>query len=129
MEDKNTEQEISVMQSLPRGVIIGWFGDHRIPNGWALCDGLDGRPDLNNRYIYGTTDHGEVGKKIGRRNFNQSISRNTEIVKNDNMSPSTEGAFQKNGPDRHSHYHEISFNINIPLEPEATKILFIIKIS
>jgi hypothetical protein len=40
--------------SVPVGAIIMWSGLlANIPAGWALCDGLGGRPDLRGRFIQG----------------------------------------------------------------------------
>ena len=39
---------------LPVGTIVMWSGDiNAIPNGWQLCDGTKGTPDLRNRFIVG----------------------------------------------------------------------------
>lgn len=39
---------------LPKGVILMWSGSVvSIPTGWALCNGLNGTPDLRNRFILG----------------------------------------------------------------------------
>lgn len=39
---------------LPIGIIVIWKGPtDAIPNGWALCDGLNGTPDLRDRFIVG----------------------------------------------------------------------------
>ena len=39
---------------IPSGIIAMWSGLlSAIPPGWALCDGLGGRPDLRNRFIKG----------------------------------------------------------------------------
>ena len=39
---------------LPKGCVIAWSGIiSEIPYGWALCDGLNGRPDLTGRFIVG----------------------------------------------------------------------------
>lgn len=51
---------------LPRGVIVMWSGSiDDIPNGWALCDGNDGTPDLTSRFIRSvpnsSTDPGSTG--------------------------------------------------------------------
>ena len=39
---------------IPKGVIKIWSGTiATIPSGWALCDGLDGRPNLLDRFVRG----------------------------------------------------------------------------
>lgn len=47
------------------GMIMMWYGDaNAIPDGWALCDGNNGRPDLRDRFIVGAgTDYaiGDTG--------------------------------------------------------------------
>lgn len=40
--------------SLPYGVIVIWHGNtSSIPDGWCLCDGTNGTPDLRSRFVYG----------------------------------------------------------------------------
>jgi hypothetical protein len=40
--------------SVPQGAILLWSGSvGTIPNGWLLCDGNGGTPDLRNRFIVG----------------------------------------------------------------------------
>lgn len=51
--------------AIPSGVILMWSGTQAtIPNGWALCDGSGGTPDLRNRFIYGC-DTDEAPGAIG----------------------------------------------------------------
>ena len=39
---------------IPRGAIIMWSGSTgSIPNGWVLCDGSNGTPNLRDRFIVG----------------------------------------------------------------------------
>lgn len=49
---------------LPTGSIIMWNGND-IPNGWALCDGTNGTPNLTGRFVlgfqYGTYDINSTG--------------------------------------------------------------------
>lgn len=64
--------------SVPRGVIVMWSGDiNKIPDGWALCNGEDGRPDLQGRFIVGyskdTSDTGGDYKEIAATGGNDSI--------------------------------------------------------
>lgn len=43
-----------VRNILPTGVITMWFGSVlSIPDGWYLCDGTNGTPDLRDRFILG----------------------------------------------------------------------------
>lgn len=54
---------------IPKGGIIMWSGDTAdIPDGWALCDGENGTPDLRARFIVGYDDriaglpsYGDIG--------------------------------------------------------------------
>ena len=39
---------------LPAGMIVMWSGSvGTIPSGWLLCNGLNGTPDLRNRFVIG----------------------------------------------------------------------------
>ncbi len=41
----------------PPGIILLWRGSlGSIPDGWALCDGTFGTPDLRNRFVVGAGD-------------------------------------------------------------------------
>ena len=40
--------------AVPRGMIMIWSGSApNIPNGWILCNGLNGTPDLRDRFVMG----------------------------------------------------------------------------
>lgn len=42
------------VSSVPQGSIIPWYGDKaNIPDGFALCDGTKGTPDLRDRFLVG----------------------------------------------------------------------------
>lgn len=50
----------------PVGTIVLWSGDVKdIPKGWAVCDGQDGRPALDNRIVIGGKDGMQFGDAIG----------------------------------------------------------------
>lgn len=41
--------------SIPSNIVIMWSGAIiEIPNGWFLCDGTNGTPDLRNRFVVGS---------------------------------------------------------------------------
>lgn len=47
---------ITIPDSIPKGVIVMWSGTlATIPAGWALCDGTNGTPDLQNKFILATS--------------------------------------------------------------------------
>jgi microcystin-dependent protein len=51
---------------VPRGGIIMWSGAlDALPDGWALCDGAFGRPDLRGRFIVGAGDAYDPGDTGG----------------------------------------------------------------
>ena len=47
---------VSGYGTAPVGCIILWSGAaNKIPEGWALCNGQNGTPDLRNRFGWATT--------------------------------------------------------------------------
>ena len=46
---------IAAGETVPSGGIIMWSGSE-VPDGWALCNGEDGTPDLRNRFVVGSGD-------------------------------------------------------------------------
>lgn len=51
---------------VPHGTIIMWSGTlASIPDGWVLCDGTQGTPDLRHRFVMATTSDLEVGNTGG----------------------------------------------------------------
>ena len=57
---------ITIPDSIPKGVIVMWSGTlATIPAGWALCDGTNGTPDLQNKFIRGATTTTLPGTKGG----------------------------------------------------------------
>lgn len=48
--------------SVPAGSIIPWYGNlANIPDGFALCDGKNGTPDLRNRFLVGAGNTYKLG--------------------------------------------------------------------
>ena len=69
---------------LPTGSIIA-FNSYQIPNGWVICDGKNGTPDLRNRFIFGSGNN-SIGKIGGEENVtltqNQMPRHNHSMLDN-----------------------------------------------
>lgn len=51
-----------------QGIISMWSGNiSNIPDGWTLCDGTNGAPDLRNRFVTGAGDEYSVGSTGGEK--------------------------------------------------------------
>ena len=51
------------LAKIPVGMIVMWSGSS-VPNGWALCDGTNGTPDLRNRFIMGGVLSEQTGYEV-----------------------------------------------------------------
>lgn len=57
------------------GMIMIWPGSKEtIPEGWGMCDGADGRPDLRNFFIRGAGDRFAVGEDGGEETHTLTIA-------------------------------------------------------
>ncbi|MCK9582139.1 MAG: tail fiber protein [Endomicrobiales bacterium] len=59
---------------VPRGAIIMWSGT-TIPNGWAICDGSNGTPNLEDRFILATNNLNELTKTGGSNSYLLSVAQ------------------------------------------------------
>jgi len=59
--------------SLPIGTIILWETPD-IPEGWNICDGNNGTPNLINRFIYGASNDGQIMASGGTSTHTHSTS-------------------------------------------------------
>jgi hypothetical protein len=65
---------------VPRGTIVLWAGEpDTIPGGWALCDGVNGTPDLRNRFVRGHPHDGDtiVGQTGGTGTHTHRVNGST----------------------------------------------------
>ena len=61
--------------SLPSGLIAIWKGStSTIPDGWVLCDGQNGTPDLRDRFVLGAGNGYSVGNRGGETSHTLSMS-------------------------------------------------------
>lgn len=66
----------STSSSVPQGSIIPWYGSPgNIPNGFALCDGKNGTPDLRDRFLVGAGDAYKLGDIGGENSVKLSATQ------------------------------------------------------
>jgi microcystin-dependent protein len=59
---------------LPCGTIILWYGDPRgIPDGWVLCDGKNGTPNLTDRFVLGAGGHYQYNMSGGQESVTLKV--------------------------------------------------------
>ncbi len=64
LDDYTSDQIIAA--GSPSGVIAWWSGSEAsIPSGWLLCNGLNGTPDLRDRFVVGAGSHYSKGDTGG----------------------------------------------------------------
>lgn len=60
------KDEVEKFVDLPKGSIVAYIGDNTSPpKGWIICGHRGESPDLNGRFLVGTTDLSKVGTTIG----------------------------------------------------------------
>jgi len=61
-----------------KGVIGFWSGSiASIPNGWLLCDGTHGTPDLRNEFVVAAGDTYNPADSAGSVNHNHNFTSNS----------------------------------------------------
>jgi microcystin-dependent protein len=71
-----TNEEDYKNNILPVGIITMWSGStSNIPTGWALCDGNNGTPNLQNRFVVGAGDQYTEGQSGGAAAVNLTTSQ------------------------------------------------------
>lgn len=113
--------------SIPKGIICMWSGlMEDIPNGWHLCDGSDGTPDLRNRFIVGIGSKYGVGDTGGNDSItltesqmplhNHSGSTGNNTSSSQTITTSKDGSHThtaQSSSNTHNHeYHPYKYNWN-----------------
>lgn len=87
-------EQAAYLVKAPIGTIVIWSGEvDAIPEGWYLCDGTNGTPDLRNKFVLGSGDVYDVGATGGEMAHTLTIA---EMPKHDHgyslgQSPGTVG--------------------------------------
>lgn len=65
--------------NVPTGGIIIWSGaSNAVPDGWALCDGTNGTPDLRGRFVLGESENYSVGETGGSEEVTLTVAQMPE---------------------------------------------------
>ena len=69
-----TPEQISELSALPKGSIIVWTSKD-IPNGWVICDGTNGTPDMRDKFIIGASNRRDINVIGGTSSSSSSNSK------------------------------------------------------
>ncbi len=93
---------------IPIGVIVMWSGSaDQIPEGWALCDGNNGTPDLRDRFVVGAGNEYTAGNTGG-------IKENDLSHKHEIAAESSKTSEAGNHSHRIQHQFGVDNNIGTP---------------
>lgn len=118
----------------PPGTIVQW-GGLQVPEGWALCDGNNGTPNLIDKFIKASDSPGEVGgnKELpitvsSSPSYSYSLQEALEDINNGNITESTQTSYSNN----YSYTINMSDNTSneetINIEPQYYTLLYIMKL-
>lgn len=104
-----SELDAAKQHHVPTGAIMMWSGAITdIPNGWALCDGTNGRPDLRGRFIVGASN-GEITMDGSRYKYDVGSTGGKNVVQlTINQMPAHNHSGKTNGGSSDGlHFHTI----------------------
>ena len=84
---------------LPKGIIMAFNGTTP-PEGWYLCDGSKGTPDLRGRFILASGDFGSEDTNLTNRTFREEGGEENVTLKLDNL-PTHEHIISESGEHPH----------------------------
>lgn len=68
---------------LPKAGDIIPFAGTTAPDGWAICDGTNGTPDLRGYFLIGATSSSNIGSEYGSNTSSHNITANSFTVNTD----------------------------------------------
>ncbi|WP_193215439.1 hypothetical protein [Aliarcobacter butzleri] len=91
--------DISKLDIIPKGIINMWSGAIiNIPNGWALCNGQNGTPDLRDKFIVGAGTSYNVGSTGGSKDAIVVSHSHTQASHTHTATAAADGAHAHNIP-------------------------------
>lgn len=71
-EDELQDSQGNPLIGVPVGGVIGWDSSDPVPDGWAICDGTNGTPDLRGSFIRAAGGAVALGSTGGNNSFTHS---------------------------------------------------------
>ncbi len=69
LEDFRKKDLANALDDFPTGSVLGVVQKEvTIPNGWSVCDGTNGTPDLTDKFLMGVSSKREIGVTGGSKN-------------------------------------------------------------
>lgn len=94
-----------------RGIIVMWSGLlSQIPEGWVLCDGTNGTPDLRDKFIVGAGREYTIGDTGGAKEVTLTVSQ----LPSHNHTMSSAGSHSHTGITNTTGNHKHTYNRFIP---------------
>jgi hypothetical protein len=133
---------MGIARDVPKGAIMAFMpsmtgGDYRNASelrawlarqGWAICDGTGGTPDLRNRMLLGTTDVSSVGQRMGSWEHAHRVRGETGIpVRRNRNTPTGRLQNQQIPDDQHRHRVDMEAD-KAEHMPPSMRVLFIMKV-
>ena len=85
---------LNQMITIPKGIIAMWSGNvNELPSGWALCNGLNGSPNLSGKFIVGFDMQDESYNEIGKKGGQKEVTLEARHLPAHNHRAVTDGVF------------------------------------
>ena len=66
----------------PKGIIVAWSGDiSKIPDGWTICNGINGAPDLRGKFILGANPNSNKNSSFTVNEMGSSGGKEKALLK------------------------------------------------
>lgn len=129
-------QSYPILADLPAGAILPWYSrEGTVPEGWAICDGSNGTPDLRKKFLRGVSSFSDVGSSGGQEEIRLPESDITVYASgwDNHLTESPNGGPQQNQSWGDRQWHRLKSKGKIPaIEfdtiPPYMSVLFIMKL-